>query len=503
MAVALAALVAPCALAHAENEPSEPDPLTLVVDGLQGAAIAQTGERRCPDLAGGTAGLPQDDKPRAFEEGLVAPLPAPPAAPVPAALPRRVDLRTLSATFNRRYAFALLRGHMYVRPTASTTWAPLPTPACFDGDVHAISVDDDELLAEDTARHVFTMDGALGPQSLFNWTERWGPPFWTGAGRQLPDGAIWSWSVLSPGEDRTFRDPAGNDHPVGDAKVSHVWMLRDAGRRLVYMDPWLPADESYEMCGPERGRFKAIALSAAASTVFIMNRFGDLWTRMYDFDMSGPDSVFDTYSYDDQRGKGPGAPIQLPPEAWRHQPKIPGRIRDVISIDKTGPGNDNRRLRVAGAGGFWEKMLTAPSWHFVRTGQTLGRPATNTRRDMSRRDLAPSLDRVYSGGGIAVPSFDLACSPALMTVDVGGGRRIALTLHTTDTIRQTPRGPGLDGQPRLLNGMIQADPRLLASRDPAIAAWVAKWLTGPFTSAPIDATSGALVFRNQGWTLFH
>src|SRR6185312_12174711 len=114
---------------------------------------------------------------------------------------------------------------VYVRPIGSTTWEPLPTPACFDGDVHAISVDDDELLAEDSDRHVFTMDGALGPQSLFNWTERWGPPFWTGAGRRLPDGAIWSWSVISPGEDKWFRDPAGNEHPVGDAKVSHVWML--------------------------------------------------------------------------------------------------------------------------------------------------------------------------------------------------------------------------------------------------------------------------------------
>ena len=53
----------------------------------------------------------------------------------------------------------------------------------------------------------------------------------------------------------------------------------------------------------------------------------------------------------------------------------------------------------------------------------------------------------------------------------------------------------------LLNGMIQASPRLLSSRDPAIAAWVGAHLTGEFTSAPIDATAGALVFRDQGWRL--
>src|SRR5690349_9729087 len=198
-AAAAAALV--LALPAAALAEQYPDPPTLVLDGVRGAATAQGADRRCPDLGGGTAGVPHDEIQLAFEEGLVAPVPQPAPGPVPAGLPRRVDLRTLSATFNRRYQFALLDGHVYVRPAASTTWEALGVPACFDGDVRAISVDDDELLAVDSARHVFTMDGALGPRSAFNWTERWGPPFWNGAGRILPDGRIWSWSVLSIGED--------------------------------------------------------------------------------------------------------------------------------------------------------------------------------------------------------------------------------------------------------------------------------------------------------------
>jgi hypothetical protein len=485
------------AAAHAEGSP-QPDPVTLVLDGVRGAATAQaTTDRRCPELYGGTAGLHEKDAQRALQEGLFAPMPIP-GGPVPAGLPARVDLRSLTRTFNRRYAFALQDGRVYFRPVASAAWLRLPVPSCFDGDVQAISVDDDELLVIDSARHVFTMDGALRDTVWFNWTERWGPPFWTGGGRRLPAGSQWSWSVLSPLEDKTWTDPAGNRQPVGDAKVSHVFMLRGGGQRIVYMDPWLPADDSYEECGPQRGRFRAIALSAAASTVFVMNRAGAMYTRTNDFDMSGADSLFLRYSYADQRGKA-GAPIQLPPLGWVRQPRIPGRIRDAISIDKTGPGSDHRRLRVAGMRGFWEKALTDRSWHFARTGETLGARAV---RNGGRAPLGPSADRRYAGDAVSVPDFDLACSPARLDVRLAGGRRLALTLHTVDAIRQTPRAAGLDSNPRLVQGTIEAPPSVLTSTDPAVKAFVAQYLTGGrFTQAPIEATMGSLVFKDQGWTL--
>src|SRR3954447_13835625 len=497
--VALAVLaLAPAAFA--EGDP-HPDPFTLVKDGAQGAVTAQTTpDRRCPELYGGTAGLHEKDGQRALQEGLFAPLPLPRGA-VRAGLPARVDLRSTTRTFNRRYAFAVQDGHVYFRPVASAAWLRLPVPSCFDGDVRGISVDDDELVAIDSVRHVFTMDGALRDTVWFNWTERWGPPFWTGGGRRLPEGDLWSWSVLSPLEDRTWTDSAGNQQPVGDAKVSHVWMVRGGGQRLVYMDPWLPADDSYEMCGPRRGRFRAIALSAAASTVFVMNQAGDMYTRLYDFDMSGADSVFLKYSYEDQRGKA-GAPIQLPAVGWRRHPRIAGPIRDAISIHKTGPGSNRRVLRVAGPDGFWEKPLTGRAWTFVRTGVTLGAPV-RLRRPAR---LAPRLDAAYATPGgepsVTVPNFNLACSPARMEVRLAGGRRLDLTLHSVDAIRQSPRAAGLDDQPRLTQGTIEARPGIVASTDPVVHDFVARYLTGGrFTSAPIEATRGALVFKDQGWTL--
>ena len=494
--VALAVALALPAVVLAQGE-MEPDLGTLILDGIRGAAVAQTAERPCPELSGGTAGLPEREELRALEEGLAQLLPAP-GGPVPKGLPQRVDLRSTTETFNRRYQFVLRDGHVYYRPVAAAAWAPLAVPACFDGDVRGISVDDDELVALDRDRHVFTMDGALGPPGLFNWTERWGPPFWTGAGRRLPDGRLWSWSVISPLEDRTWTDSAGNRQPVGDEKVSHVWMVLGGGRRLVYMDPWLPADDSYEMCGPRRGRLRVVAMSAAASTVFVMDAAGHMYTRLYDFDMSGADSLFLKYSYEDQRGKSNPA-IQLPPVGWVGQPRIHGRVRDAISINKTGPGSDSRMLRVAGRGGFWEKPVTAPAWRFVRDGRTLGHPLPRRHRSL----LAPSVDRPYALAApelrATIPNFNLACSPARLDVVPVGGPPIALTLHTVDSIRQTPRAAGLDDHPRLLQGTIEAPPTVLASRNPVVHAFVARYLTGRFTQAPIDATAGALSFRDQGW----
>ena len=194
------------------------------------------------------------------------------------------------------------------------------------------------------------MDNALKDASLFNWTARWGTPFWTGPGYALPGGVrAWSWSVVSPLEDVTWPDPAGNRTAIGAGKVSHIRGHSRGGQRLTFWDPWLPLNEKlYEMCGPHRGRFRALNLSASGSFVAVIGPRGDLFTRLYDFDISGHDPVFFKYSYEDQRGKGDGAPIQLPAERWVEQPKIRGKITSAISIHKVGAGSIHRVLRVEG-----------------------------------------------------------------------------------------------------------------------------------------------------------
>ena len=170
--------------------------------------------------------------------------PEPPAG----LLPDAVHLRTPTESFNRLYEFATRDGRIYARARESTgPWRQMPLPLCFDGRVQSISADDDELIALDTSRRIYTMDNALKDPSVFNWTNRWGTPFWTGPGYTLPAVKAWSWSVISPLEDESWIDPAGNRTQIGSGKVSHIWGLRRGGRRLTFWDPWLPLDESYEM----------------------------------------------------------------------------------------------------------------------------------------------------------------------------------------------------------------------------------------------------------------
>jgi hypothetical protein len=480
----------------------------------------------CATLAGGTAGGPDvpgaSAAPNLGDSALNAGVPS-------GSLPDRVWLRSTTDTFNRRYYFALRGGQIYFKPNVERTgtdgpWRALPVPACFAGDVQAISADDDEMLAIDSQRRIYTMDGALSDPALFNWTSRWGPLFWTGPGGTLPANPIaWSWSVLSPDEDRTWTDSAGTQHPVGGAKVSHIYLLRQGGQRITYTDPWLPNDDSYEVCGPLRGRLQSVNLSSAGSTVFVIDRFGDMYTRLYDFDISGADTVYFHYTYNDPSTPGAfppqgadsgnattgGAAIHLPPSPWLHQPKVPGAITDAISIFSDGPGSDHRLLRVEGLDaqgrvGVWEKEIAAPgsgSWRFVPTGLPLrGHPLTNPAFDSSSRALGPAEDLRYlgrqGGASIEVPNFNPYCSPALLHLAFAPAVGADLILHTVDGLRQSPRGRGLDQSPRSYDGVIEVPQYLLAHldrQDPRVRDFIERNLGGRrYTSTPVEATTQVL-----------
>lgn len=504
----LTALLSPDAL------PVDPAYALTELPGIVSALAAdRSAMLACPELAGGTAGLPEPgDRPAEVDAG--NPLRAGDATDAPATLPRQVVLRSERETFNRRYQFVLSGGRVWFKSNTAVTgirepWARLPLSRCFDGHLVGISVDDDELVAIDDDRQIYTMDGALGSPSSFNWTMRWGIPFWTGPGWQLPTGIQdWEWSVVSKREEGTFRDAAGNQHAVGDGKVSHIWTLSDSGRRLTYLDPWLPNDSSFEMCAPHRGRFRSVSLAASGSTVFVIGKYGDLFTRLYDFDMAGADPIFFRYSYADQRGVANPA-IQLPSPGWVRQPKIPGVITDRISIHKVGSGTDHRVLRVEGRSdgrtGYWQKDISARAWRFVPTYRTLtGTRLENPTASSSARGLLPSEDRAYSGSSngarLTVPDFNTYCSPSRLKVALPTGESFTLTLHTVDIIRQTPRARGLDTNPRRVEGTLSI-PDALRTGDPEIAAFVNALGPGRFVQADMDATTGTLTFPHRGWTL--
>lgn len=447
-------------------------------DPVQDGAIEQS----CKSLQGGTAGshdLADAEGPGTFP-------PTWPEAP-PGLLPVRVYMRTQSETYNRRFEFATRGGQIYGRPRdSSDPWRELPLPLCFAGRVASISLDDDELIALDDARRVYTMDNALKDPSAFDWTNRWGTPFWTGPGYTLPGGIIaWAWSVTSPVEDKRWTDPAGNHPAVGSAKVSHIWALRDGGQRLTFWDPWLPLDESYEMCGPLRGRFQAVNMSGSGSEIFVIGRHGDLFARIYDFDLSGHDAFFMKYSYENQRGKGDSAPIQLPAAPWVRQPKIPGRITSTISVHKTGVDTVHRILRVEGTRdgktGYWERDIADPAaagWKFHATGLPLtGQVLDNPARDTSTLGLGPAEDEHYRMGTKGeLLDFNPYCSPAKLKIN----GHMAL-LHYVDALRQEIRARGLDDNPREYDGAIEDPP-------------------GRFETVTVRAASSQVVIPQKNWT---
>ena len=94
-------------------------------------------------------------------------------------------------------------------------------------------------------------------------------------------------------------------------------------------------DDSYEIGGPLGGRFQADSLSAAGSTTFVMNKYGDMYTRTFDFDSSGSDSIFFRYSWEDQSDK-PSAP-----NSWRNT--RPQHRRDPTSGPRLGAPAQNSR----------------------------------------------------------------------------------------------------------------------------------------------------------------
>ncbi len=467
--------------------------LTLV------AALAATGRTQAGTIAVGARHLSceavyQSPPPRPGEPAGGTPgLPAGWSRAPRGLLPKRIYFRTRTEGFNRLYDFATRKGAIFARLRAGrSSWRRLPLPACFAGRVAQISVDDDEMIALDRSRHVFTMNRALDNGSKFSWTGHWGVPVWQGPGITLPRTTAWAWSVVSPLEDRNWTDPAGNRTAIGSGKVSHIWGLRPGGQRLTFWDPWLPLDQSYEMCGPLRGRFRAINLSAAGSYQFVIGRYGDMFTRLYDFDISGHDPLFFKYSYENQRGKGDGSPIQLPPDDWTRQPKIPGKITSTISISKTGANSVHRILRVEGMSkghtGFWQRDVASPrakGWRFRRTDAPLTRRLLpNPPGDTSTRGLGPGEDRRYrmSSGAIAatLTNYNVYCSPATLRWREKGKVR-EFRLYNVDGLRQVPRARGLDNVPREQYGEI-------------------KWGPRKFEAVMIEATLAEIRIPERGWT---
>jgi hypothetical protein len=200
-------------------------------------------------------------------------------------------------------------------------------------------------------------------------------------------------------------------------EITTIYMLLEDGQEISYADPGLPSDFSRNYIGPERGAFKAAALSASGSTIFVIDETGKMYTRIADFDIIGCDPMLFKYTYVPHTSNLAGGNYLsnltewgLPPEDWKLQASISltgkAAITRRITILQNGQGNSARELRVAGFNeqgetGYWTKAIFADFWEFKTMPLYFSKDAVliTAENDAAiiRKEQERSLDKRYSG----------------------------------------------------------------------------------------------------------
>ncbi|ULQ59771.1 hypothetical protein K7I13_15190 [Brucepastera parasyntrophica] len=279
-----------------------------------------------------------------------------------------------------------------------------------------ISADADELVAlSDTGGfYRFCFDETVAHESLV-WLDRQG---WPKSEQLFFDSRTANNRAWAMGKRNMqvlyYEDPFGNQHHNGVQEIATTYVLLEDGQEISYGDTGLPSDFSRNYIGPERGKFRAVSLSASASTLFLINEAGEMYTRMADFDIIGCDPMFFKYTYIPYTSDLPGTNYfsnlnewGLPSEDWRVQPPIPlsdkAALTRHITILQNGQGNAARELRVAGyneAGktGYWTKAIFDDSWEFREVPLYFTEGAVLTETGVpGGAQRGESLDKKYSG----------------------------------------------------------------------------------------------------------
>ncbi len=428
-------------------------------------------------------------------------------------LPARVHLRGTQESYTATHYFAVREGRLFVKANEEVTgtqeaWREMLVPRCLQGKVSEISADGTVVIALNQSRDIYTWDGAsYGPGST-GWTRLWGAPFWTDMGDSVPaDVRYWATSHTSGSSgDTSYIDSAGRAHDIYG--ILTLYALRGDGLRITYLDPWLPSDESREVCGPERGTVPMAGLTGSGSTVMVVSRAGRIYTRLYEFDVSGGNVVFFDYSWQDQDGVA--APLmQLPAPDWITHSAIPGRFTNRLSLRKLPPDTRHRIMRVegwdsSGHSGYWQKDLAETHWKFVRTDEPI------RGEEIHPGDATHYLpeDSLYSGSidgyKAEVPNFNPYCSPATLHIQIGS-KPLDLVLHSTDGLRQERRARGLDSNPHIYRSAVEVPKAIwnhLDAQPAAVQAFIsAHFGNKRFLTGPLSATPGKLQISQPCWTL--
>jgi len=419
------------------------------------------------------------------------------------AFPDKILLRSNTSTFNNLYNFVIIEGKAWISHRGEDgssvgPWKILPFHKKLK-EAKEISVDSTHVIIVDTDGKIFSSMEGLKKINKIKGTDRWGFPLWLGPGFNLPKKyRSWGISTFNPKEDKYWVDPAGNKQSIGGG-ITSIYVLSEGGQTLSLTDPWLPLDYSYKVCLPAHGRFITEKMSVSGSTTFVINRYGDMYFKTYDFDISGASTLFFNYTYDPTKGRGtawdPGildgafSIRVIPIDGWTKIPKISGEITEEITIIKTGIGAVNRILRVEGvkdglSGYFTRETKGDGPWTFVPTGLPLkGNLLENTPEDSTMRALGEDRSLKFYGEidglQISITQFDPYCSPAKLNITFPTGEMLTLNMHHNQLLRLTPRKPGLLEKDLKMSGSIEVSQKLLEGinmKSPAVQNFIRKKL---------------------------
>jgi hypothetical protein len=439
-------------------------------------------------------------------------------------LPARVYIKTRTQTFNSTYEFTLVAGRIYCKKPTDTarewrlfTGQGLPHAVGMEAprSIVEISADADEIVAlgDNGLYYYLLLEPALGVTPML-WSDKHG---WPQKGHLAQNDLVRgnrAWA-LAKRKDQVlwYEDIFGNQHHYGVIGLETYYFLSADGQGIRFADNGLPNDFSHELLGPERGAFVAEALSASASTIFLINRAGEMYTRLADFDTIGSDPMLFRYTYKPEKADIPGSdprsafvPWGLPSEDWRRQEAISlsgqARLTKCITIAQTGLGNFARELRVAGLDaegrvGYYRKQLLDPGWDFQAAPLNLGeddflplptsvpaaRGAVQEVALFGRLITDNAVDQDLS---FSIPDFAMQEGSCHLLISRGAETARLVVYPVEAWTYFTRYDPGRDGTPKGFLMTVEIPPAALDAISPEFRAWIESNF-GPYN---LEAFSG-------------
>lgn len=356
--------------------------------------------------------------------------------------PQEIYIKTNTQTFNFEYEFLLQDGYIYSKKRGqdSSRWHLfLDTGLASGKKVAEIAADADVLYA-------FTYDGMLYRNytnevtnyTPFEWVDYFG---WPTKIQLFQSDLVKDKKVWCVGSSRTdvcyYEDSLGNQHNYGPLGVESILFLSENGNTINYCDPACLSDFSHKLKLPS-DKAEVLFMSESASTIFLINCQGKMFTRLADYNVVGSNPMLYRYSYVPEYSQLRGTDTKsntstwiLPAEDWKEQPPLPSgaRITKYLTILQTGRGNDNRQLRIAalnpdGEPGYYFKDINEDTWFFKKVNLTLNSDSFIMIQPIQAavEDNAPYYGDLWINGkrqniNCAIKSFDFAEGPVIMDIN--------------------------------------------------------------------------------------